>query len=305
MLGRELRRRSQLDPLRLPQRPLGEDRKAPHRLDLVAEELDPDRLLLGSRIDVEDPSADRELPALLDLVDPLVAGVGEQQRDVVEVDALAAVQRQRLGPLRRVRNLLGERDRTGDDHRRRIGQRVHGGDPQPGQVGRRVEVGLEGGPARRVEMDGPGREERLHVAGQVASGAVIGRDDQGRARGLGVVATDQGGEQVGAQGGRDVGVDRAFGPGHGRAERAQALVLIRNLEECSQRHSWSIQSGTTNARIGDPGRFGPGSGPQPSLAVTRSPSRPAAPGPPRDRRSGRWDPSGRTSCGGGRRGRES
>jgi hypothetical protein len=56
------------------QRALCERRERADALDLVAEELDAERLATRRRIDVDDPAAERELAALLGLVDPLVAG---------------------------------------------------------------------------------------------------------------------------------------------------------------------------------------------------------------------------------------
>ena len=49
-------------------------------LDLVAPELDPRRVLVGGREDVEDAAADRELAALGDQVDPGVRHVGQPPR---------------------------------------------------------------------------------------------------------------------------------------------------------------------------------------------------------------------------------
>ena len=121
VLGGELRRRCQLDPLGVAEGALGEDREPPQRLDLVAEQLHPHRPLLGRRIDVEDAAADRELAPLLDLVDTLVAGVGEEHGDVGQVHRLALVERQALRPQRPVGNGLGERYRACDDYGRRRG----------------------------------------------------------------------------------------------------------------------------------------------------------------------------------------
>ena len=47
------------------------------RLDLDVEQVDADGALLGRRVDVEQAAADRELAAVLDLVDALVAGGDE------------------------------------------------------------------------------------------------------------------------------------------------------------------------------------------------------------------------------------
>ncbi len=52
-------------------------RKRADRLDLVSEEIDPQRLAAGTREHVEQTSADRELTALLDPFDALVAREGE------------------------------------------------------------------------------------------------------------------------------------------------------------------------------------------------------------------------------------
>ena len=54
-------------------------------LDRVAPELDPQRVLLGRREDVEDAAADRELAALLDQLDPGVAGGDQPVDDLVQV----------------------------------------------------------------------------------------------------------------------------------------------------------------------------------------------------------------------------
>ncbi len=60
--------------LDVSQRPLRERREGADLLDLVAEELDPERLAARGREDVDEPAAHRELAALLDAFDPLVAG---------------------------------------------------------------------------------------------------------------------------------------------------------------------------------------------------------------------------------------
>ena len=57
-----------------PERALRERREPAQRLDLDVEHVDAHGALLGRREDVEQPAAQRELAALLDLVDALVAG---------------------------------------------------------------------------------------------------------------------------------------------------------------------------------------------------------------------------------------
>ena len=64
----------------LAQRALRERREGADALDLVAEELDPQRLAAGGREDVDEAAAHRELPALLDPLDALVAGARELPR---------------------------------------------------------------------------------------------------------------------------------------------------------------------------------------------------------------------------------
>ena len=71
------------------ERPLGEGRECAHLLDLVAAELDPERLAAGGREDVDEAAADGELAALLGALDPLVAGEREVLREAVETGLAA------------------------------------------------------------------------------------------------------------------------------------------------------------------------------------------------------------------------
>ena len=123
--GGELRRRRHLDHLGVAERALREGREPPQRLDLVAEQVDPDGTVLGRREQVEQAAADRELPAVLDLVDALVAGRDEIHRGLVEVEQLADPEREAVRAHRRVRDLLRQRDGADDDDRR-------GGSPRVG-----------------------------------------------------------------------------------------------------------------------------------------------------------------------------
>ncbi len=92
MLGRELGRGRDLDLLDIPERALGERREPAQRLDLHVEHVHPHGALLGRREHVEQPAAQRELAALLDLVDALVAGVDELRGALLEVEQLAHAQ---------------------------------------------------------------------------------------------------------------------------------------------------------------------------------------------------------------------
>ena len=117
VLGRQLGGGRDLDHLGLAERALGEGREPAQRLDLVAEEVDADRALLGRRVDVEQAAADRELAAVLDLVDALVAGGDEVGGDLVEVEQLAHAQREAVRAQRRVGDLLRQGDGGDDDDR--------------------------------------------------------------------------------------------------------------------------------------------------------------------------------------------
>ena len=72
-----------------PERALVGDGEVADLLDVVAPELDPDRVLLGRREDVEDAAADGELAPLLDQLDPRVADRDQPLDQVLEVDDVA------------------------------------------------------------------------------------------------------------------------------------------------------------------------------------------------------------------------
>ena len=91
------------------QRPLGEGRERAHLLDLVAEQLDAQRLAAGRGEDVDDAAADGELPALIDPVDALVAGARERLGEAVEAGLIADDEPHGPWPELRRRHPLGER----------------------------------------------------------------------------------------------------------------------------------------------------------------------------------------------------
>ena len=241
VLGGELGRGGDLDAVGLPQAALRERREPAERLDLDVEHVDADRALLGRRVDVEEAAADRELTAVLDLVDALVAGRDEVGADLVEVEELADPERERVRAELRVGDLLAERDGGDDDDRRLLAgvallvleQRVEGGDAEADEVRRRREVRLVRDAAARVEAHGARREPVAEVGGEVAGLAVVARDDErGTAFGEGVVdAVEERGDEVRAQRGGD--------------ERAAAVARERDAvgagcelsEKGSERHS--------------------------------------------------------------------
>ena len=81
-------------------------REPAQRLDLDVEHVDADGALLGRRVDVEQAAADRELAAVLDLVDALVAGGDELLGGLVEVEQVADAQHEAVRAQLRVRDLL-------------------------------------------------------------------------------------------------------------------------------------------------------------------------------------------------------
>ena len=119
VLERQLGGRRHLDPLERLERALRERREGPQRLDLDVEQLDAHGALGGRGEEVEQPAADRELAAVLDLRDPLVAHLDERLRALVEIEQLADGERERVRAQRRVGHLLRQRRRRGDEHRRR------------------------------------------------------------------------------------------------------------------------------------------------------------------------------------------
>ena len=186
VLGGELGGGRDLHALPLAERALGEGGEPAQRLDLDVEQLDADRALLGGGVDVEQAAADRELAAVLDLVDALVAGRDELQHGLVEVEQLADLEREAVRAQLGVGDLLGERDGADHDHRRLLAgrgleNRIEGRHPEADQVRRRGQVRLVRDAAAGVEAHRPRLEPGAQVGGEVARRAVVARDHHGRA----------------------------------------------------------------------------------------------------------------------------
>jgi hypothetical protein len=92
------------------ERALGERRERAKLLDLVAVELDPNRLAPRGRENVDDAAAHCELSSLLDAVDARVARVGEQLRESLHPDLLAYLEGDRIRPLRDGWHAFGDRE---------------------------------------------------------------------------------------------------------------------------------------------------------------------------------------------------
>jgi hypothetical protein len=97
------------------ERALREGREGADALDLVAEELDAQRLASGRREDVDEPAAHGELAALVGTLDACVAGQRERFREAVDARLGADLQPDRLRPLALGRQPLRERGRGRTD----------------------------------------------------------------------------------------------------------------------------------------------------------------------------------------------
>ena len=192
MLGADLGGRGDLDRLGLVQRALREGGEVGQPLDLDVEQLAADRALLGRRVDVEDVAAERELAAVLDLVDALVAARDELRGRLLEVDQPALLDREAVRAQLGVGDLLGERGGARHDDggavRLLVARAARRARPRAGRPGAAAGRGATRSARRGPGRGGPaaGARNVAQVAGQVARGAVVARDDQRRAVGLGV-----------------------------------------------------------------------------------------------------------------------
>ena len=231
VLGRELGGRGYLHDVRLLERALGEGGEPGEALDLDVEELAAHRALLGGGIDVEDVAADRELAAVLHLIDSLVPAPDKPGADLVQVEQGALLDLEAVRAQVGVGHLLGERCGARHHHSGALGveQGVESGDAQTDEVRRRRQVRLVAHAARRVEAHLARREVGLEVGRQVARGAVIARDHERGTLGLEV---EQAGQQVRAQARRD---ESALGRApRGLGQRGHRLVLVGVSEKCSE-----------------------------------------------------------------------
>ena len=237
VLGRQLGGGLDGHRVHLLQRPLGERGEEGQALDLDVEQLAAHRALLGGRVHVQDVAAQRELAALLDLVDAVVAAAHEPLGGLVQVQQLALLDRKAVWAQLGVGHLLGQRHGAGHHHRGpapgiRLGaQRVQRGDAQAGQVRRRGQVGLVGHAAGGIQVHGPGVQELLEVGGEVARLAVVTGHDQRRAL---KVQVGERGQQVGPQAG---GHEHALGRlRRGLVQGVDGGVLVGVCEQLAERH---------------------------------------------------------------------
>jgi hypothetical protein len=161
------------------ERSLREGREGADRLDLVPEEVDPDRLAAGGGEDVHEAAANGEPTALVRLLDALVAGERERLRHLLEPEPGAHSQTQRLRARRRRRHAFGER-RRGRAHEPAGGQDVERPGPLADQVRRRLEAGVPAHASARQQRDPFLAQEPGRGLGDVACVAVLGRHEHER-----------------------------------------------------------------------------------------------------------------------------
>ena len=171
----DLAARPGLDLGQLGQGALARHRERPDALDLVAPELDPDRVVLARREEVDQAAPDGHLAPALDHVGARVAGGDQPLQQLLELDPVAG----------------GDPDRV--DHVQPGGERLHHRprrdrhQPQPAEVGQAEPVeqaqagghGLGAGREPLVGQGLPGREGGRRV------GAEEGGDVGGQGLGVG------------------------------------------------------------------------------------------------------------------------
>ena len=156
------------------ERALREGREGADRLDLVAEEVDPERLAAGRREHVDDPAAHGELAAVVGAIDPRVAGEREVFRERVESRLVARGDPDRLRPVVPRRHPLGKRRGGGADETAAC-EDIERTRALAHEVRRRLESGVPADAAAREQRDALLAEEPRGGLGSVASVGVLGQ----------------------------------------------------------------------------------------------------------------------------------
>ncbi len=131
----ELATRRRPQALDLVEGPLVGHRERADLLHVVAPQLDPHRVLLGRREDVDDAAAHRELAALLHQVDPRVRRIRQPAYDVFERSGVTRRELDRFEVAESLHLRLQHRPHRRDHDRQRTVARVGAGVPQPAQDG--------------------------------------------------------------------------------------------------------------------------------------------------------------------------
>ena len=157
------------------ERALRERREGAHGLDLVPEELDAQRLPPRGRKDVDEAAANRELAAVVDPLDALVAGERELLRELLEAELDAGSEHDRRRALLGGRHPLRERRRRGE-HEPPCGEDVERPRTLADEVRRRLEPRLPSHAAARQQRDALRPEEPAGRLGEIPRVAVV-RDE--------------------------------------------------------------------------------------------------------------------------------
>jgi hypothetical protein len=153
-------------------------------LDRVAEEVDPDRVLLGRREHVDDAAADRELASAFDEVDAVVGRAHERVGQLVEVEVLADHEPDGLELTQALDlRLQDAADRGHDDPRGHLALGVaaepaEDGEPTADRVGPGAQPLVRERLPGRVVGDGVLAHKGLQRRGDVLGFAVGGGHDQ-------------------------------------------------------------------------------------------------------------------------------
>ena len=162
------------------ERPLGEGRERTDLLDLVAEQLHPDRLAAGRPEDVHDPAADCELASLVDALDALVAGEGELLGEPLDSRLVTRGDADGLGTRLRPRQTLAEPERRHADEAPG-GVHVERPEALAYEMRRRREPTLVGDAPRGEQPHALGAQEPAGRIGCVASIGVLRKQAHERA----------------------------------------------------------------------------------------------------------------------------
>ena len=209
-LGRRVDRRR----LERVQGPLRERGEGAQGLDLVAEQLEANRLAAGRGEDVEDSAADRELTALLGLRHPLVAGESKSLGERLRAGLVPDAQHDRLRPRPGRGDLLREAERRRADEPA-LRQDLERAGALTDEVRRRLETAAPANAARGEEPDVVLAEEPAGAFGRVPGLGIVRQDDDQRARARAMEA----GEEERQERLRDARLGRVV------QELAQALAL--------------------------------------------------------------------------------
>ena len=167
------------------QRALRERRERAHLFDLVAEELDPERLAAGGREHVDDATAHGELTALVDPLDSLVPGERELLGEPVDPRLVADPERERARSRGARRQPFRERrDRRADEPSGL--EDVERPVALTDEVRRRDQPRLVGDAPARKERDPRDVPEPRRAVRSVPRVGVLGQQHEERAAELGV-----------------------------------------------------------------------------------------------------------------------